>query len=166
MKFQEIAERKRRMLAEGLPAQQVMEQIMSDILTYRKKQSTRLNGIMKIDLLCCDAEAQTIRMGFPVEEWELNPAGTLHGGMFATAVDIAMGMLAHYYGEGQVCTTVSMTVNYLRPVQQGDMLVVEACVEKRGLTLMNMTAKGWCASDRKTTVTGSGTYMVLDRQLD
>jgi acyl-CoA thioesterase len=166
MKFQEIAERKKELLAAGKAPQQVMEETMRDILVYRKRQSQRLNGIMNIQLDGCDAEAMTVRMAFPVEEWELNPAGTLHGGIFATAVDIAMGMLAHYYGEGQVCTTVNMNINYLRPVQKGDTLLVESKVEKLGRTLVSMSVTGWRRSDGKGAVTGIGTYMILDRKLD
>ncbi|MCI8514183.1 MAG: PaaI family thioesterase [Lachnospiraceae bacterium] len=166
MKFQEIADRKKEWIAAGKDPQRVMEETLRDILAYRKLQSERLNGIIQVRLDGCDAEEGSLRMAFPVEEWELNPAGTLHGGIFATAVDIAMGMLAHYYGEGQVCTTVNMNLNYLRPVKKDDVLIVESKLEKLGRTLVSMSVKGYAGSDGRTAVTGIGTYMILDRKLD
>lgn len=166
MKFHEIADRKRELIAAGMNPQQVMEETLRDILAYRKRQAERLNGMINVQLDGCDAKEGTVRMAFPVEEWELNPAGTLHGGIFATAVDIAMGMLAHYCGEGQVCTTVNMNINYLRPVKLGDVLIVESKLEKLGRTLVSMSVKGYARSDGKTAVTGIGTYMILDKKLD
>lgn len=166
MKFHEIAERKRELMEAGKDPQQVMEETMRDILIYRKRQAKRLNGIINVQLDGCSEKEGTVRMAFPIEEWELNPAGTLHGGIFATAVDIAMGMLAHYYGEGQVCTTVNMNINYLRPVQKDDVLVVESKLEKLGRSLVSMSVRGWARSDGKSAVTGIGTYMILNKRVD
>ena len=165
MKNINIFEKKQEMLAADLSEQQVMEQVMKGIAAFRMTQSERLNAKMKMQVLACDADAKTLRLAFPVEEWQLNPAGTLHGGMHATAVDIAMGMLAHYYGDGHYCSTTTMTVNYLRPIQMGDTLIMESCMEKLGRSMMNMTVRGWAASDGKTAVTATGAYVVLERKI-
>lgn len=165
MKYPNIFEKKQELTAADMSEQQVMETVMAAIAAFRMSQSERLNARMKMQVLACDVDAQTLRLAFPVEEWQLNPAGTLHGGMFATAVDIAMGMLAHYYGEGHYCTTTNMNVNYLRPIGKGDTLILESCMEKAGRSLLSLTVRGWAASDGKTAVTGSGTYMVLERKI-
>ncbi|MBR5475086.1 MAG: PaaI family thioesterase [Lachnospiraceae bacterium] len=165
MKHADVFVKKQEMLAAGLSEQEVMETVMQGIAAFRMSQTERLNALMKMQVLGCDAEKQSLRLGFLVEEWQLNPAGTLHGGMYATAVDIGLGMLAHYYGNGYYCVTTNMNLNYIRPIRKGDMLVVETCMEKAGRSLMSLTVRGWAASDGKTAVTASGTYMVSDRKI-
>ncbi len=160
-----IFDKKQEMLAADISEQQVMETVMNGIVAFRRSQTERLNALMQMQFLGCDANAQTLRLGFPVEEWQLNPFGGLHGGIYATALDITMGSLAHYFGEGHFCTTTNMSIQYLRPIAKGDMLIVEATMEKAGRTLLNLTAKGWAASDGKTAVTGSSTFMILEQKI-
>jgi|SRR5579872_1430480 len=50
----------------------------------------------------------------------LNSAEVLHGGVFATVADAAVGIsLARHFGERRPITTVELKINYLRPVSQG-----------------------------------------------
>lgn len=60
-------------------------------------------------------------------------AGKLAGGMMALLLDEAMAhaVLGGNSGDA-VCTTVDMNVSYYRPVSQGEILVCEARVLKRG----------------------------------
>lgn len=47
----------------------------------------------------------------------LNPMGTIHGGWIATILDSAMGCAVHStLKAGQLYTTTSMTINYVRPL--------------------------------------------------
>lgn len=47
----------------------------------------------------------------------LNPMGTVHGGWIATILDSAMGCAVHStLRPGQLYTTTSMTINYVRPL--------------------------------------------------
>lgn len=47
----------------------------------------------------------------------LNPMGTVHGGWIATILDSAMGCAVHStLKPGQLYTTTSMTINYVRPL--------------------------------------------------
>ncbi|MCW2776551.1 MAG: thioesterase superfamily protein [Frankiales bacterium] len=63
-----------------------------------------------------------------------NPHGSVHGGLIATMLDVAMGeAVAETGGESPV--TVSLTVTYLEPGRPGR-LEARATVRKRGKRLL------------------------------
>ena len=64
----------------------------------------------------------------------LNPGGTVHGGVLATMLDVAMGTAVATAG-GESPVTVSLTVTYLEPGRPGR-LVASARVRKRGKRLL------------------------------
>ena len=50
----------------------------------------------------------------------LNAAQALHGGVFATLADAAVGISLHrHLGGSRVITTVELKINYFRPVTEG-----------------------------------------------
>lgn len=60
-----------------------------------------------------------------------NPMGTLHGGVLCDVADAAMGMaFASTLAAGESFTTMSLTINFFRPVWQGS-LRAEARVVNR-----------------------------------
>jgi uncharacterized protein (TIGR00369 family) len=68
-------------------------------------------------------------------EEHLNEAGTVHGGVLATLVDMAMGhAVRSSTGESDVPATSQLTVTYLRPGRPGT-LEVTARVSKQGENL-------------------------------
>jgi uncharacterized protein (TIGR00369 family) len=61
-----------------------------------------------------------------------NPMGTLHGGVLCDLADAAMGMaFASTLGPGESFTTITLTINFFRPVWQAR-LRAEARVMNRG----------------------------------
>ena len=61
-----------------------------------------------------------------------NPMGTLHGGVFCTLTDSAMGMaFAATLAPGESFTTLELKLNYMKPVWRTH-LVANARVVKRG----------------------------------
>lgn len=64
----------------------------------------------------------------------LNPHGTVHGGLIATMLDVAMGEAVAAEG-GKSPVTVSLTVTYLEPGRPGR-LEARADVRKRGKRLL------------------------------
>ncbi len=64
----------------------------------------------------------------------LNPHGTVHGGVLATMLDVAMGTAVDAAG-GDSPVTVSLTVTYLAPGRPGR-LEATAKVRKRGKRLL------------------------------
>jgi uncharacterized protein (TIGR00369 family) len=61
--------------------------------------------------------AEACEVAFEVQDFMFNPQGTLHGGVLATALDIAMGhLIQRHAGPG---TTLEMKVQYLAPIRGG-----------------------------------------------
>jgi uncharacterized protein (TIGR00369 family) len=72
-------------------------------------------------------------------EEHLNPHGTVHGGVLATMLDVAMGTAVATAG-GQSPVTVALTVTYLEAGAPGR-LVASATVRKRGTRLIVVEGK-------------------------
>jgi len=50
----------------------------------------------------------------------MNAAGGMHGGVFATLADAAVGIsLQRHFGGSRSITTVELKINYFRPVTEG-----------------------------------------------
>ena len=66
---------------------------------------------------------------------QANPMGTIHGGVFCTIADAAMG-IAHWIGleEGESFTSIDFRINFFRPVWR-DTLTVTAKVINGGRTV-------------------------------
>jgi len=72
------------------------------------------------------------RVNLMADERHLNPHGTVHGGVIATLLDVAMGTAVASTGDdGERPVTIEMKVTYLEPAQMGP-LVATAKVHKRG----------------------------------
>ncbi len=74
-----------------------------------------------------DADSSTVEM--PVCDFMFNPQGTLHGGIIATLMDIAMGhLLRHVHKPG---ATLELKTQFLKAVT-GGRVKVKASLLKRG----------------------------------
>ena len=74
------------------------------------------------------------RVAVDAGDEHLNPHGTVHGGVLATMLDVAMGTAVATAG-GESPVTVSLTVTYLEPGRPGRLVAV-ARVRKRGKRLI------------------------------
>jgi uncharacterized protein (TIGR00369 family) len=91
----------------------------------------------------------------------VNAAGTVHGGVLATLVDMAMGAAVRSRtGEGDVPATSQLTVTYLRPGSPGT-LVVSAAVSKQGDNLTVCEAD--VEQDGRALAHALATFAVLHR---
>lgn len=73
----------------------------------------------------------TCEMQLVVDERHLSTAERVHGGVFFTMLDTAMGRaVISVLPEGQGCATVEAKINYFRPVQRGRLLARATVVSK------------------------------------
>ena len=107
------------------------------------------------------AEDGRSRLVLDASDAHLNEAGTVHGGVLASLVDMAMGeAVRSSTGEGEVPATSQLTVTYLRPGKPGR-LEVTAEVSKQGdqLTICEADVE----QDGKTLVHALATFALLHR---
>ena len=108
-----------------------------------------------------DAEEGRARLSLEAAEPHLNEAGTVHGGVLASLVDMAMGeAVRSRTGEGEVPATSQLTVTYLRPGKPG-LLTVTAEVSKQGDQLTICQAE--ITQEDRTLVHALATFAVLER---
>ena len=68
-----------------------------------------------------------------VEDRHLNINGVVHGGVYATILDTAMGgAVVSILGEGEVTATTSLYLEFLRPARQGERLRAVGRLVRRG----------------------------------
>ena len=117
------------------------------------------NVRMKSRYECCDFETKTLILSFPVEEYMRNPAGVMHGGAVAGAMDITMGSLTFYMSGENLTPTITMNVSYERPIPTGKRLFVEATCLSCGRTMAYASSRAWVeGAPEKIVASASGTY--------
>jgi uncharacterized protein (TIGR00369 family) len=101
------------------------------------------------------------RLELVVAEGHLRTFGILHGGIFATLLDAAMGLSAASVApEGHDVVTVQLGVNFIRPVGPGERLVATGQVEHAGRR--TAVARGEIRTDGgDLAALGTGTFMFL-----
>ena len=59
----------------------------------------------------------------PMRDQLRNSAGVMHGGVFTTIADAAVGIgIASHFGGRRPITTTEMKINFLRPIQDGKLV--------------------------------------------
>ena len=92
------------------------------------------------------------------EEWHLNASGTVHGGVVATLIDVAMAeALNTMTEEDEQPFTIEVKVNYMEPAQQGT-LTATAQVRKGSKRATIVEAEVVHEDSNEVVAIASGTY--------
>lgn len=95
-----------------------------------------------------------------VAERHLNPNGVVHGGALFTLVDTAMGAsLMQRLDEGEICATLQISMNFLRPVVSFDVVECEARVVNKGRRFANV--RGELYVQEKLVGTADGNFAIM-----
>ena len=117
------------------------------------------NANMKMRYEECSFENKTLTISCMVEEYMRNPAGVMHGGAAAGALDISMGCLSFYCSGEYLTPTISMQTSYERPIPTGKRLFLQSTCLSCGKSMAYMTAKAWVeGSPDKIVASAAGTY--------
>ena len=120
--------------------------------------------MLKFQVVSCDEVNDHYVLRCKTEPWMCNHYGTLHGGICATIMDQAMGMVCSCLKKGfGTCTTVQLESDYHRPIPAGDDILVQVHVMSVTRSLINMTAEIIHPSKPdKFAVTGSAIFFYRD----
>lgn len=120
--------------------------------------------MLKFDVVSCDEVNDHYTLKCTTEPWMCNHYGTLHGGVCATIMDQAMGMVCSCLKKGYgTCTTVQLESDYHRPIPAGDEILVQVHVMSVTRSLINMTCELIHPSKPdKFSVTGSAIFFFRD----
>ena len=119
---------------------------------------------LKFDVVSCDEENDNYVLKCRTEPWMCNHYGTLHGGICATIMDQAMGMVCSCLKKGYgTCTTLQLESDYHRPIPAGEDLIVQVHVMSVTRSVINMTCELINpAKPDKYSVTGSSIFFYRD----
>lgn len=108
----------------------------------RKDYAGTVAEKLHFDVVSCDEVHDTYVLSCKTEPWMSNHYGTLHGGLCATIMDQAMGMICCCLKKGfGTCTTVQLEVDYHRPILAGDDIRVQIHVVSVTKSLIKMNAE-------------------------
>ena len=60
--------------------------------------------MMRSEAAGCSFEDRTITFAFPVQPWQANRVGDMHGGMICTAFDLTIAALCQVLCRRKLCT--------------------------------------------------------------
>lgn len=127
-------------------------------------QEGLINSLMKTAEGYGSYKDKTLTFQFPVQDWQANRAGSLHGGMICTAFDMTIAALARFYAGENFAPTISLDVKYIRPVSVGDMLVVTARATAAGRRITQLTGEAHSGNTGKLVATAASVYMNVDTE--
>lgn len=99
---------------------------------------------------------------------QANPFGTAFGGAIAAEIDMAASMAAQRHAGGPVVTAAMDTIQFERPIQIGDQVMLDAVVSYAGRTSMEVTVEVYCENPqqgrRALATTAYLTFVAVDPQ--
>jgi acyl-coenzyme A thioesterase PaaI-like protein len=132
--------------------------IKAAVDVYLKQQANSINGMMQPEFVECSFEEKTLKMAFPVLEWEKNRIGVMHGGSIAAAFDIATGLLARFLSGENFTPTIQLETVFIRPIPIGDVFVVHIKTNLAGRKLTHLYCEGFVKSTGKLAATATCSY--------
>jgi acyl-coenzyme A thioesterase 13 len=99
-------------------------------------------------------------IGLRCEQKHCNARGTVHGGVFSSVADVALGYNAAFSGDKPVpMVTASLTIDYVGAAKLGDWIEVNTDVQKVGRSMA--FANCYFIVDNKRIARASGVFNVL-----
>lgn len=124
-------------------------------VAHRVFQDVPYNKLLGMELLEMRVGEAVLRL--KVRDELRQPHGLLHGGATASLIDTAMAFaVVSMLGEGEKASTVDLTVHYLRPVTDGE-IICTAKVLRGGKKILTVSAEASNA-DGKMIATAISTY--------
>ncbi len=123
-----------------------------------------LNGRMKAEFVSCCDDTQELTLRFPLQDWEVNGLGSLHGGMINAMMDLAMSMAVYCFSRQSIPPTISMAVNYLRPVPMEQYVLIHTRLSSLGRRNATAVCEAIVPSSGKTAATAIGTYAIVPKE--
>jgi len=137
------------------------EWLRQELIFVNETCKDTLNGRLKGELVSCDDKRQEITLRYPLESWQVNGLGTLHGGMTNAMMDLTMSMAVYCFSRQTIPPTVSMTTNYLRPVPMEGYVHITARLTSLGRRNATAYCEAVIPSSGKVACTAIGTYAVI-----
>ncbi|MGI6010213.1 MAG: PaaI family thioesterase [Ruminococcus sp.] len=131
-------------------------------LSWRVSRAGSIVHMLAPELVSSSYERKELVMRYELKDWELNPLGSLHGGVTATMFDNQGGLLVQISSLCKKTPTVYLNVNYTAPLMPGENLIIRARVTHLGKRMINVTEEALAESDGRIIATAMVGYMAID----
>ena len=143
---------------EGEPEQAYMERVLTAAFAPGEEKNSILE-MLEAEFAGCDAANQTLDAEFPVRDWELNPSGTLQGGLLTSMMDMVMGVMARYYRKSRMTATVQISVSFMKTVPSGARVRIRAKADKIGSRLIFLRTEAYAAGSDEAAAGATATFV-------
>jgi len=150
-----------KMISDQQRFEEFVDQTMRE---YSEDYKELIIGMMKAQRAACSFENKTLILEFPIQPWQANKAGTFHGGMMCTAMDMTVAVLTRFYAEKNFAPTVSLDVKYIRPIKAGETMFVKALITSAGRRITQLTCEAYNSKTGKLLATGASVYLNADTE--
>jgi len=108
------------------------------------------------------AESGILICRYTVRKEMTNPYGILHGGVTAGIIDDLIGATVYAMGLNDRYTTVNNVIDYFAPAQEGDEIVAETALVKRGKRIINLQCEVFLPSKKRLIAKGYSNMLSID----
>ena len=138
--------------------EQQMLAIADDYQKYVMEEATKsINAKLPYTIIDHSFEDKRITYRFQTEEWMQNPYGSVHGGLIATMIDLAMGVTTRALC-GNFTPTINLSLSYLNPVPAKGGLIIKTTATRVGGTFIQITAECYVEGSDKICTTASAAF--------
>ncbi|RZK14379.1 MAG: PaaI family thioesterase [Flavobacterium sp.] len=100
------------------------------------------------------AESGILICSYKIRKEMTNPYQILHGGVTAGIIDDLIGATIYTMGLESRFTTVSNYIDYFAPASEGDEIVAETAIVKKGRTIINLQCEVFLPSKKRLIAKG------------
>ena len=138
------------------------EKHIQSVIEYYKDSSEGINQMIDFSVIDSNLERKEVQLQFVVEQWQLNPIQTFHGGMMATCFDIGFGLLTRCLTNENLISTINLAISYLRPVKLQDELIVVVRANMVGKTIIHLVGEA-CVKE-KMVASATSSFILLEQK--
>ena len=144
--------------------QEMEEAIRRSIELIGEKECGSFDAMLAPRLIAVNHEGKSCTLASHIADWMSNPIGIAHGGVLCAIADLSMGTLSKYYAKAATFTpTISIHLNYLRPVPLDGEIIVVSSIDFSGRRLNQLHCTIYhAARPDKPCVTATAAYFVPD----
>lgn len=140
--------------------QAFMEKTLAAVFSEKTEaMAGRINDMLAPRFSGCSAKTRSLSVSFDVQEWMLNPNGTLHGGVLSTAVDMVISVLSRFLAEKRLMVTAQLSMNFLRTIRSDDTFTVTVVADHVGRRSVIVHAWVNVSSSEKSAATATAVLM-------
>jgi acyl-coenzyme A thioesterase 13 len=100
------------------------------------------------------AEQGKLTFQYVIRKEMTNPVGTLHGGVTSAIIDDIIGATMFSFDEEHFYTTVNLVVDYFAHAREGDIVIADTSIVKKGKQMVNAQCEIWNADKTRLIARG------------